>query len=467
MTDTTNNPALEKALARADANLEGSLDRFYELLRIKSISTDPAYRDDCRKAAEWLTAQLETLGFEASVRPTGGQPMVVAHDTSPEGTHVLFYGHYDVQPVDPISEWNSDPFEPRLVPAKNGDTHIVARGASDDKGQLLTFIEACRAWKEANGSLPLPVSILLEGEEEAGSRNLGPFLDATEHELKADVVLVCDTDMWDENTPAITSMMRGLCGVEVEIEAASRDLHSGVYGGAARNPLQVLTTILAELRDANGRILIDGFYDGVKELPTQITDLWARLPFDEDAFLNKVGLSVPAGEKGRSVLEQIWARPTMEINGLIGGYTGEGFKTVIPAKASAKISFRLVGDQDPARIFDAFQSHVEARLPADCTAKFTVHSSSRATNVSMDNPYIGPALKALSEEWRTEAAIAGGGGSIPVINEFKKRLGMDALLVGFARFDNRVHSPNEKYDLSSYKLGIRSWIRILSALAAR
>ncbi|TKT76278.1 M20/M25/M40 family metallo-hydrolase [Aquamicrobium sp. LC103] len=465
MTDNATSSPLEKALARADANLDGSLERFFDLLRIKSISTDPAYKDDCEAAARWLAGQLAELGFDASVRPTGGQPMVLAHEKSAAGTHVLFYGHYDVQPVDPLGEWNSDPFEPKLAPAENGDTHIVARGASDDKGQLLTFVEACRAWREANGALPLPVSILLEGEEEAGSRNLGPFLDATQDELKADVVLVCDTDMWDDQTPAITLMMRGLCGVEIEIEAASRDLHSGVYGGAARNPLQVMATILAGLRDTDGRILLEGFYEGVEELPSQIKELWERLPFDEEAFLNKVGLSVPAGETGRSVLEQIWARPTFEINGITGGYGGEGFKTVIPARASAKVSFRLVGQQDPVRICETFRAYVEARLPADCALRFTVHSSSRATTVSTQNPYLAPTLEALTQEWETEAALSGGGGSIPVINEFKNRLGMDALLVGFARFDNRVHSPNEKYDLSSYRKGIRSWIRILAALS--
>ncbi|SEG69341.1 M20/M25/M40 family metallo-hydrolase [Bosea lathyri] len=457
--------ALDKALAQADANLGQSLERFYDLLRIKSISTEPAYRDDCRRAAQWLSDELIALGFDASVRPTPGQPMVLGHDRSAGGAHVLFYGHYDVQPVDPLHEWATDPFEPTLMPAANGETHIVARGASDDKGQLLTFVEACRAWKEANGNLPLSVSILLEGEEEAGSKSLGPFLDETASELKADVVLVCDTDMWDDVTPAVTFMMRGLCGLEVEISAASRDLHSGVYGGAARNPLQVLTTILASLRDDEGRILLDGFYDGVEELSPDVIAQWDRLAFDGDAFLNKVGLSTPAGESGRGVLEQIWARPTFEINGITGGYAGEGFKTVIPAKASAKVSFRLVGQQDPKAVCAAFKAHVEARLPADCSATVTIHSASSATHVRTGTPHLAKTLRALSEEWETDAALSGNGGSIPVINEFRDRLGMDALLVGFARFDNRVHSPNEKYDMSSFTKGIRSWLRILDKLA--
>lgn len=456
---------LTLALAQADANLQGSLDRFFDLLRIPSISTDPAYKPQCLEAAEWLVRELTGLGFEASIRPTPGQPMVVAHQPAKVGPHVLFYGHYDVQPVDPLSEWEADPFTPRMVPAPNGDTHIVARGASDDKGQLLTFVEACRAWREANGSLPMSVSFLLEGEEEAGSKNLGPFLDATQEELRADVVLVCDTDMWDAKTPSIALMLRGLCGVEVEIEAASRDLHSGVYGGPSRNPLQVLTTMLAALRGEDGRVLLDGFYDDVDELPDAIREQWARLPFDGPGFLADVGLSVPAGEAGRSIMEQTWSRPTFEINGITGGYSGVGFKTVIPARASAKVSFRLVGRQDPAKIVQAFRAHVAAHLPADCKAKVTVHSASLPTIVASDNPYLEPALAALSEEWQTEAARGANGGSIPVINEFKTRLGMDALLVGFARVDNRVHSPNEKYDLSSFSKGIRSWVRILSALS--
>ncbi|RDW14064.1 M20/M25/M40 family metallo-hydrolase [Paracoccus thiocyanatus] len=456
---------LNRALAQADANLQGSLDRFFDLLRIPSISTDPAYKPQCLAAAEWLVEELSGLGFEASIRPTPGQPMVVAHQIMPTGPHVLFYGHYDVQPVDPLSEWEADPFSPRMVPAPNGDTHIVARGASDDKGQLLTFVEACRAWRAANGGLPMSVSFLLEGEEEAGSKNLGPFLDATQEELRADIVLVCDTDMWDATTPSIALMLRGLCGVEVEIEAASRDLHSGVYGGPSRNPLQVLTTMLAAMRGEDGRVLLDGFYDDVDELPEAIREQWARLPFDGESFLADVGLSVPAGEAGRSIQEQTWSRPTFEINGITGGYSGVGFKTVIPAKASAKVSFRLVGRQDPDKIVQAFRAHVAAHLPGDCKAKVTVHSASRPTIVSSDNPYLEPALAALSEEWQTEAARGANGGSIPVINEFKNRLGMDALLVGFARVDNRVHSPNEKYDLSSFSKGIRSWVRILAALS--
>ena len=457
---------LPAVLDRIDADLEKSLERLFAFIRIPSISTDPTYKEECRRAAEWLAAELRDLGFDASARITGGHPMVVGHHVhGAEGPHALFYGHYDVQPVDPIELWDTPPFEPTLVAAPNGDTWIVARGASDDKGALMTFIEACRAWKAVSGDLPIRVSILLEGEEESGSPSLKPFLEANHKELSADVALVCDTDMWDNDTPAVTTMLRGLVGEEVEITCADRDLHSGMFGSAARNPIHLLTEILASLRDADGHITLPGFYDGVQELPAEVKDQWNRLPFDEAGFLGEVGLSIPAGEKGRSVLEQVWARPTCEVNGIVGGYTGEGFKTVIPSKASAKVSFRLVTGQDPAKIREAFRTHVQARIPADCTVTFKEHGGSPALSLPLDGPWLKPTLQALTDEWGREAALAGTGGSIPIVGDFKRLLNMDALMVGFARFDNRVHSPNEKYDLSSFHHGIRSWARILAAFA--
>lgn len=459
--------AVDKALAAADEGLDASLERLMALIRIASISTDPDHAADCVDAAQWLSDELAALGFDASVRPTERHPMVVGHDASaPEGVpHVLFYGHYDVQPVDPIEAWERPPFEPALVPQPDGETWITGRGASDDKGQLLTFVEACRAWKAANATLPLRVSMLFEGEEEIASPSLEPFLAKTRNELKADMVLVCDTDMWDRDTPAITTMMRGLVGEAIKISAADRDLHSGIFGNAARNPLQVMADLLSSVRAADGSVAIDGFYDAVTELPEAVRAQWARLPFDEDAFLGGVDLSIPAGEAGRSVLEQVWARPSFEIHGIIGGFTGEGFKTVIPATASAKVSFRLVAGQDPDKIRTAFRDHLRQRLPDDCTISFAEHGSSAATVLRHDGQMLNRALAALSDEWGTEAACAGTGGSIPILTAFKEQLGMDALLVGFARFDNRIHSPNEKYDLSSFHKGIRSWVRILDKLS--
>lgn len=462
---TTTSEVLEKVLAHADGSLDANLERLFQLIRIPSVSTDPAYKADCRRAAEWLAADLASIGFDASVRDTIGHPMVVGHMKTGGRPHVLFYGHYDVQPVDPLALWESDPFEPVLNPLPNGDTAIVARGASDDKGQLMTFVEACRAWMAVAGALPLDVSILFEGEEESGSASLGPFLDATAQELKTETVLVCDTDMWDHDTPAITTMLRGLVGQEIEIACADRDLHSGMFGNAARNALQVMGDVIASLRKPDGSCAVPGFYDGVKPLPEDVKAQWQRLPFDEKAFLSDIGLSIPAGEDGYSVLEQVWARPSCEINGLWGGYMEPGFKTVIPAKAHAKVSFRLVAGQDPKLIREAFQAHVRAQIPADCSVTFKDHGLSPAVAMPIDSPRLKASLKALTKEWETEAAVAGTGGSIPIIGEFQRRLGADALLIGFGRFDNRIHSPNEKYDLSSYRKGIRSWIRILAALA--
>ncbi|MCY1665190.1 dipeptidase [Rhizobium sp. SL86] len=457
---------ISSVLDQADRNLTSSLDRLFELVRIPSISTDPAYKAECRKAGEWLVTTLTALGFQASLRDTPGHPMVVAHhdaasDTAP---HVLFYGHYDVQPVDPLELWENDPFDPQVKEIGNGRKILTGRGTSDDKGQLLTFVEACRAYKEVHGSLPVKITILFEGEEESGSPSLKPFLEANAAELKAEYALVCDTSMWDAETPAIAATLRGLVGEELTITAADRDLHSGLFGGAAANPIHILTTILAGLRDETGRVTLDGFYDGVEETPENIKASWQTLGRDAKSFLGEVGLSEPSGEKGRSVLELTWARPTCEVNGIWGGYTGEGFKTVIAAKASAKVSFRLVGTQDPAKIRDSFRTYVRSQIPADCSVEFHEHGGSPAIQLSYDSPVLTKAKTALSEEWPKPAVVVGMGGSIPIVGDFQTYLGMDSLLVGYGLIDDRIHSPNEKYDLTSFHKGIRSWVRILAAL---
>ena len=457
---------LETVLAKADSNLDASLQRLSELVRIKSISTDPAYAADCRRAAEWLVATLTEIGFDASVRDTQGHPMVVGHHDGPNGApHVLFYGHYDVQPVDPLDLWTNDPFDPEIRELQPGRKVITGRGTSDDKGQLMTFVEACRAYKDATGSLPCRVSILFEGEEESGSKSLKPFLDANLEELKADMALVCDTGMWDEETPAISVSLRGLTGEEVTVKAASRDLHSGHFGGTAANPIHILTKALGAIHDDTGRVTIPHFYDGVAETPDDIKTMWEGLGRTAENFLGEIGLSIPSGESGRSVLEQTWARPTAEVNGITGGYTGEGFKTVIPAEASAKVSFRLVGDQDPHAVRANFRDFVRARIPADCSVEFAEHGTSGAIRLPFDSPALAKASAALEAEWSKPAAIIGMGGSIPIVGDFQSKLGMDSLLVGFALEDDCIHSPNEKYDLRSFHKGMRSWVRIMNALA--
>ena len=328
----------------------------------------------------------------------------------------------------------------------------------------MTFVEACRAFRDAGG-LPCDVSILFEGEEETGSPSLPAFLDANKGELKADLMLVCDTDMWDRRTPAITTMLRGLVLEEVVIRAANRDLHSGMYGGAAINPIRVLARIIVDLHDASGRVTIPGFYDGVEDLPQDIAAQWRALPFDAQKYLGDVGLSVPAGEHDCSVLEQIWSRPTCDANGIAGGYTGEGSKTVLPSKASAKLSFRLVGRQNPEAIADAFRAFVRERLPADCHADFISHGASPALRLPFGSEALSRARRALLAEWGEEPVMMASGGSIPIVGAFKRDLNMDALMIGFALDDDRIHSPNEKYELASFHKGTRSWARVLNALA--
>jgi acetylornithine deacetylase/succinyl-diaminopimelate desuccinylase-like protein len=455
---------IDDVLKWIDANLPASLERLFALLRIDSISTDPAYATSCQKAAEWLVEDLRGMGFAASSRPTPGHPIVVGHHEG-KGPRVLFYAHYDVQPVDPIGLWDTPPFEPRIVTRPDGRKWIAARGAGDDKGQMMTFVEAVRAWKTVTGSVPARISMLLEGEEESGSENLKPFLRDNLAELKPDVALVCDTGMWSRKRAAITTSLRGLVAEEVTITAASRDLHSGMYGNAARNPIDVLAAVLAALRDANGRVTLPGFYDGVVEIPEEIRRQWETLDFDPSEFLGDVGLSVPAGERDRSVLEQIWARPTAEVNGIWGGYTQPGFKTVIPSKASAKVSFRLVGDQNPEKIAASFQEFVRARIPADCKAEFISYAGNPGLRLPIDGPWLPRARRALADEWGEDPALIGSGGSIPVAGYFREILGVSPLMIGFGLDDDRIHSPNEKYDLTSFHGGIRSWARILAAFA--
>jgi acetylornithine deacetylase/succinyl-diaminopimelate desuccinylase-like protein len=461
--------ALPAVLDRIDAELDNSVGRLFDFLRIQSVSTDPAYARHCKAAAEFVAKDLAGLGFDASLRPTGGHPAVVGRAGNGAGDgkapHVLFYGHYDVQPVDPLSLWETPPFEPRIATTPDGRKIIVARGACDDKGQVMTFVEALRAFKAVTGSLPLPVTMLIEGEEECGSAHLFDFVKQNAAELKQDFALVCDTSMWDRKTPAITTSLRGLVYEEVRVTCADRDLHSGIFGGAAQNPLRVLSKILGAMHDKNGRVTVPGFYDGVKELPKDIKAELKKLKLTPKEFLGSVGLKIPAGEKNRMLLEQISTRPTAEINGMIGGYTGEGAKTVLPAQASAKVSFRLVGDQNPKKIQDAFRKFVRSQLPKDAKVAFANFGLAPAIQLPFDNPALVKARAALKAEWGKTAVTVGEGGSIPIVGDFKRVLGMDTIMVGFALDDDRVHSPNEKYDLTSFHKGTRSWARILAALA--
>ena len=456
--------SLDAVLTKIDDTLPAATERLLALLWIKSISTDPAFKDDCQEAADWLVSDLQSLGIDAQKRETPGHPMVVGHVGPETGKpHLLFYGHYDVQPVDPLNLWDRDPFDPAIEQTDAGPV-IRGRGAADDKGQLMTFVEAFRAWKDVEGDWPCRITFFFEGEEESGSPSLVPFMEENADELRADFAMICDTGMFQSRTPAITTMLRGLLGEELTITASSKDLHSGMFGGIAMNPIRVMSRIIASLHDDQGRITIPGFYDGVPELSDELEAQWQGLAFDHAGFLGDVGLSHPAGEQERTPLEMIWSRPTCEVNGIGGGYQGDGFKTVLPSKASAKISFRLVGDQDPLVIRENFRKMVEDMLPPDCTAEWSNHGASRASGTPTDDPAFAKCLKALSDEWQTPAAFIGCGGSIPIAGHFAEILGTPPVLIGFGKDDDQIHSPNEKYDMESFHKGIRSWARILDAI---
>ncbi len=456
----------DAALTHFESHLDAAMARWMDWLCIPSVSAQPAHAADCRRAAEFARAELAAMGFAAALRETAGHPVVLATHPGPgRGPRLLYYGHYDVQPAEPLELWTSPPFEPAVVEGRNGK-RVVARGAVDDKGQVSMWLAALRAWHETIGTMPCPITVLIEGEEEVGSLNLAPFVAAHREELAADIVVVSDTGMWDIDTPALTTSLRGLCYVEVKLTAASRDLHSGVYGGEALNPINALTAALGRLRDDKGRILVPGFYDNIRDISPRKANQWASLGFDERAFLGEIGLSIPVGEQDRTPLERLWARPTCDINGIWGGYMGPGSKTVIPSEAFAKLSFRLVPGQDPARIVENFKAFMRANVPADARLDFTLFGLGEGLEIATDSRFLAAAEKALGREYGRNPVLIGSGGSIPVVETFRKELGLDSVLMGFGLDDDQVHSPNEKFDLRCFCKGARSHIRLLGELAA-
>lgn len=456
----------DQVLAQADASFDGAMTRWLDWLRIPSVSAQPNHAGDCMKAAKFAATELESMGFLVTIRATQGHPVVVAHHPGPGGDapHLLYYGHYDVQPADPLELWTSPPFEPVVVDGPHGK-RVVARGAVDDKGQVAMWLAAFRAWHDATGSMPVRITCLIEGEEEVGSPNLEDFLVANAAELKADIAIISDTGMWDIDTPALTTSLRGMVYMEVTVHAAMRDLHSGMFGGSALNPINALTTALGQIHDKTGKVQIPGFYHGVADVSPEQAASWEKLGFDEKAFLGDIGLSVPAGETDRTALERLWTRPTADINGIWGGYQGAGSKTVIASEASAKISFRLVPGQDPAKIVDSFKTFMAARVPADARLTFKSFGEAPGVQIATDGRFVTAASEAMADEFSKPTVMIGCGGSIPVVESFHRLLGIDSVLMGFGLGDDQPHSPNEKFEVACFRRGLRSHIRLLGKLA--
>jgi acetylornithine deacetylase/succinyl-diaminopimelate desuccinylase-like protein len=453
---------LQNVLNRVEANQSAAVDRLMDYLTIPSVSTDPQYAPHCREAADWTAAQLRECGLAVTVHDTPGHPIVLARSDAagPSAPRVLFYGHYDVQPPDPLDLWITPPFQPTIREGR-----LYARGASDDKGQVMCFIEALRAWKESGTPLPVNVTVLIEGEEECSSVSLESFLPAHRHELAADIALVSDTSMWQHGEPAITYALRGLLYFDVQLHGPSRDLHSGVYGGTIANPATQLVLTLGQLFDANHHVTIPGFYDDVLPVSPQEKHRWDALNFNESSYARSIGLSAVHGEAGFTTLERRWARPACDINGLYGGYMGKGAKTVIPSFAGAKVSFRLAPDQDPAKIEAAFRKFLADRTPPGCRWQIESFGGARAVIVPIDSPWIAPAARAVEIGCGKRPVLVREGATIPVVADFKHQLNLDTLLIGFGLNDDNLHSPNEKFDLINFRMGCLTHAALLHELA--
>jgi acetylornithine deacetylase/succinyl-diaminopimelate desuccinylase-like protein len=447
------------AVSYARQNHPRFLNELKDLLRIPSVSTLPEHKGDCRRAAKSLAVELTRIGMEnARLIETEGHPMVYAEWLHAAGKPTaLFYGHYDVQPTDPLDEWLSPPFEPA---ERNGN--LYARGAVDDKGQVWAQIKALESLLAATGSLPLNVRVILEGEEEVGGEGIAAFVASKAPELKADFALVCDTELFAPGLPTLCVGLRGMIYTELEVRGAKSDLHSGMYGGAAPNPFMALAQMLARLKDEEGHILIPGFYDEI--IPPSAAELaaWRSLPFDEEQYrIAEVGSRTLVGEPGYTVLERTWARPTLDVHGIPGGFTGAGAKTVIPAKAVAKVSMRLVPGMTPAKSFALYKAYVEQIAPAGVDVEVRLIHSGDPCLVRVDNPYIQAATRALKEVWGKETVFIRSGGSIPIVGDFDRHLGMPSVMMGFGLPDDNIHAPNEKFNLKNFELGIESIVRFL------
>jgi acetylornithine deacetylase/succinyl-diaminopimelate desuccinylase-like protein len=456
---------LENVLATIDSRKSQSLALLKEFLAIPSVSTKPEHKPDMLRCANWLADQLKAAGFTVSVEPTAGHPVVLAKNQHKPGRPtVLIYGHYDVQPPEPLDLWTTPPFEPTVRKIEAGTDAVYARGAVDDKGQVWAHVEALSAW-QAHGGLPINITFLIEGEEEIGSDNLPAFLAAHKDQLKADIAVISDTGQFARGLPAITYGLRGLCYAEVFLTGPDHDLHSGIFGGSVPNPANILCEFIGSLHDANGKVNLPGFYDEVIPLTQAERETWKKLPFSESEFTQSLGITKGSGETGYSTLERQWGRPTCDVNGLTAGYQGHGAKTVIGTKASAKISMRLVPRQSPSKIQAAFEKALKDRLPDNVKHKIEWHGASEAALVPIDSPATKLAAQALAIGFGQQPTFMRGGGSIPVVGHIKSILGLDTLLVGFGLPDDRVHSPNEKFDLDALHGGTRTAAALYGKLA--
>lgn len=452
---------IDDVLGQVDALMPASLDKLMRLLSFPSVSSEPEGRDGILRCADWLARELAGIGLEADVIATAGHPVVLGKTSTGAKHRVLFYGHYDVQPAAPLDAWTTPPFEPTLR-TEDGPDRIYARGASDSKGQLWSVIEALRAWISNSGGLPFDVVVMLEGEEETGSPSLAAFVESHRDVLACDVAFISDSDMWSPTRPAITTRLKGLLHEKITIRAPNGDLHSGHFGNVAVNPIRVLTNILASLHDRDGRVAIEGFYDGVAEVSEPVRAQWNSLDVDEAL----AGVSIAGGpsEGDRSTVELMWGRPGVDLNGIVGGNTGPSERSVLPGSASARLSFRLVGGQEPERIRDLFRTHVEALLPRGCEVEFEGQGGSGTVSVNDASPFVAATARALDAEWPEPTLIKGTGGSVPLVETLTKQLGVDCIVTGFILADDAIHAPNERYDVGRLRKGIRSWVRIVGEL---
>ena len=440
---------------------EAHVSQLLEFLRFPSISTDPAHREDVAQCAEWLGHRLRSAGLETQVHPTAGHPVIVARNThQPERRTVMIYGHYDVQPVDPIDLWTSPPFDPRIV-----DGVVFARGATDNKGQILAHVLGVADTLAESGDLPVNLIFLIEGEEEIGSENLETFLEAHRDELRCDVIAISDTGMVARGVPTFSYGLRGIGALEVRVLGPSMDLHSGIFGGAVANPATVLARLLATLHDGDGRIAVDGFHAGVAELEDWEREAWKILPIDDDELQRLTGVPELAGEKGFTAIERTWARPTVEVNGIGGGFQGQGTKTVIPREAFAKLTCRLVPHQEPQQAMERVKEHLRRMCPPSVKLELTGGHAGEPYHTDPHSAYGVAAQRALRRTFAKEVALIREGGSIPIVNTFKRVLGVEALLLGLALPDCRAHAPDENFPLENFYAGIRLNRALLEELA--